>query len=301
MKTMKRIIIASIAGLFLSASLHAQDQAAPKPAEKTEPKAADAKVSEPKTTEDAAPKAEAKTEAKAEEPKSNEQGKKEPAGKGLVPLANTNKIQLTNLIMKASYTIGVKMAVSVMMDGGDLIDREMVLLGMKDVLYRYMPLLDQDEAEEVTKKFEKLVQEHEAEKVRKEAEDNKTNGLAFLEENKKKEGVVATKSGLQYKILQEGKGESPTENDKVAIHFKAKNIDGIEFSNSTKHPEPMTVPVRSQIKAWREAFLLMKPGSKMIIYASPDLAYGTREVGRGVGPNSTLIFEVEMFKVIKDK
>ena len=188
-----------------------------------------------------------------------------------------------------------------MLDTEELLQPEMVLMGMRDVFYNYIPLVGPDEAEDVRKEFDQLVKKRQEQKVQQDAEDNRTKGLAFLEENKKKEGVVTTPSGLQYKIGTEGKGNSPTENDKVAIFFKSRNVDGIEFSNNYKHKQPAITPLKFLPKGLQEALLKMKPGAKWEVFLPSELAYGTREVGKGVGPNSTIIFELELVDVIKEK
>jgi FKBP-type peptidyl-prolyl cis-trans isomerase FklB len=273
---MKPVIIVTVLLSLLSVPLRAEDKPAEqKPAEKTDVSAASTNVTA--------------TGTNAVITDTN-----------LLAHLNTNKIALTNLNMKAAYIMGLQNASTMLMSGGEMLDAEIICMGIRDVFYKKQPMLSQDEAEDVMKKFEKAYQEFEAEKVKKEAEFNKTNGIAFLEENKKKPGIITTPSGLQYEILTEGKGEPPTENDKVAIHFRSKITQGIEFANSYKHKEPVPVYVKGQIKGWREALVMMKPGAKWRLFVPSELAYGTREVGKGVGPNSTLIFELELVSVLKD-
>ena len=132
----------------------------------------------------------------------------------------------------------------------------------------------------------------------KEAGDkNAADGEKFLAENKKKEGVKTTASGLQYKVLKEGTGESPKETDTVVTNYKGTLLDGTEFDSSYKRNEPATFPVNRVIKGWTEALQLMKPGAKYQLFIPSALAYGERGVGKDIGPNSTLIFEVELLSI----
>ncbi|HYJ03735.1 MAG TPA: FKBP-type peptidyl-prolyl cis-trans isomerase, partial [Chthoniobacterales bacterium] len=119
----------------------------------------------------------------------------------------------------------------------------------------------------------------------------------FLAENKNKEGVKTTASGLQYKVLKEGSGASPKETDTVVTNYKGTLLDGTEFDSSYKRNEPATFPVNRVIKGWTEALQLMKPGSKYQLFIPAALAYGERGAGRDIGPNATLIFEVELLSV----
>ncbi len=128
------------------------------------------------------------------------------------------------------------------------------------------------------------------------ADKNLAAGKAFLEENKKKEGVTALPSGLQYKVLKEGAGKTPKAADTVTAHYRGTLTDGTEFESSYKKEKPLTFKVDGVIKGWTEALLLMKEGSKWQIVIPPDLAYGERG-SPVIPPNSTLIFEVELISV----
>jgi len=128
-------------------------------------------------------------------------------------------------------------------------------------------------------------------------EKNMQEGPKFLEENKTKEGVVVLPSGLQYKVLTEGTGKSPKATDKVKVHYKGTLINGKEFDSSYKRGTPAEFPVNGVIKGWTEALQLMKEGSKWMLYLPSDLAYGPRGAGGDIGPNATLIFEVELLEV----
>jgi len=128
-------------------------------------------------------------------------------------------------------------------------------------------------------------------------EKNMTEGPKFLEENKAKEGVVILPSGLQYKVITEGTGKSPKATDKVKVHYRGTLINGKEFDSSFKRNQPAEFPVNGVIKGWTEALQLMKEGSKWELYIPSDLAYGARGAGGDIGPNATLIFEVELLEV----
>jgi FKBP-type peptidyl-prolyl cis-trans isomerase len=137
-----------------------------------------------------------------------------------------------------------------------------------------------------------------AAKKAKEAAENLAVGTAFLEENKAKEGVKVTPSGLQYKVIQEGTGNTPTADDRVKTHYRGTLIDGTEFDSSYKRNRPAEFPVKGVIKGWTEALQLMKEGGKWELYIPANLAYGER--GRpNIPANSTLIFEIELLEIDK--
>lgn len=131
--------------------------------------------------------------------------------------------------------------------------------------------------------------------------ENKVAGEKFLEENKAKEGVKTTASGLQYKVIKEGKGEIPTETSTVKVHYKGTLIDGTEFDSSYKRNAPSSFRANQVIKGWTEALTMMPVGSKWELYIPQELAYGARETGGQIKPFSTLIFEVELLEIEKDK
>ena len=131
--------------------------------------------------------------------------------------------------------------------------------------------------------------------------DNKAAGEKFLAENKAKEGVKTTESGLQYKVITEGKGEIPADTCKVKVNYKGTLIDGTEFDSSYKRNEPATFRANQVIKGWTEALTMMPVGSKWELYIPQELAYGARESGNQIKPFSTLIFEVELVGIEKDK
>ena len=140
-----------------------------------------------------------------------------------------------------------------------------------------------------------------AKAMEKKYADNKAAGEKFLAENKTKEGVVTTPSGLQYKIITKGTGAIPADSSKVKVNYKGTLIDGTEFDSSYKRNEPATFRANQVIKGWTEALTMMPVGSKWELYIPQDLAYGARETGGQIKPFSTLIFEVELLSIEKDK
>jgi len=133
------------------------------------------------------------------------------------------------------------------------------------------------------------------------SDTNKQVGQKFLAANKAKEGVVTLPSGLQYKIIKQGDGPKPTASDTVVTNYRGTLIDGTEFDSSYKRGEPATFPVGQVIKGWTEALQLMPVGSKWQLYIPSDLAYGERSPGGEIGPNSTLIFDIELLSIQDNK
>jgi FKBP-type peptidyl-prolyl cis-trans isomerase len=207
---------------------------------------------------------------------------------------------LTTSKQKASYAIGMNWGTGLHRQAID-VDTAALLQGMKDALAGGKTLLTEDEARTALMQLQKEMQEKQQAKAAAEGEANKKEGDAFLAANKSKEGVVTLPSGLQYKILKEGSGPKPTATDSVVCNYKGTLINGTEFDSSYKRGEPATFPVTGVIKGWTEALQLMPVGSKWQLFIPSDLAYGARGTSGGpIGPNATLIFEVELLS-IKDK
>jgi FKBP-type peptidyl-prolyl cis-trans isomerase FklB len=197
---------------------------------------------------------------------------------------------------KISYIIGLDIGNNLKRQGAD-IDPDTLLRGMKDALSGNKPLLSEDEIREITTAFRQEMTKKQAEESKKLAEKNKTEGEAFLEGNKKKEGVKTLPSGLQYKVITEGSGKSPKETDTVTVNYRGTFIDGTEFDSSYKRGEPATFPVKGVIAGWVEALPLMKEGAKWQLFIPSGLAYGEKGAGNTIGPNATLIFEVELISI----
>lgn len=135
----------------------------------------------------------------------------------------------------------------------------------------------------------------------RDAKKTKEEGEKFLAENKTKKDVFTTESGLQYQVVTEGKGEKPTAEDKVKVHYTGTLLDGTVFDSSVERGEPMEFGVGQVIKGWTEVLQLMPVGSKYIVWIPSDLAYGERGAGGNIKPNSTLKFEIELLEIVKDK
>ena len=207
---------------------------------------------------------------------------------------------LSSTKQKASYAIGMNWGTGLHRQGID-VDSAALIQGMKDALAGGKTLLTEDEARSALMQLQKEMQEKQQAKAAAEGDANKKEGDAFLAANKTKEGVVTLPSGLQYKILKEGNGPKPTASDSVVCNYKGTLINGTEFDSSYKRGEPATFPVTGVIKGWTEALQLMPVGSKWQLFIPPDLAYGPRGTPGGpIGPNATLVFEVELIS-IKDK
>jgi FKBP-type peptidyl-prolyl cis-trans isomerase FklB len=200
---------------------------------------------------------------------------------------------------KISYSIGVNIGTSLHKDKVD-VDPAIFLRGLKDALAAgKLAMTDEQMRAALTSLQAELRKKQETEMAAV-GEANKKAADAFLAENKTKEGVVALPSGLQYKIIKEGTGPKPTASDTVECQYRGTLIDGKEFDSSYKRGQPAKFPVSGVIKGWTEALQLMPVGSKWQLFVPGDLAYGNRGAGPDIGPNSLLIFEVELVS-IQDK
>ncbi len=207
-------------------------------------------------------------------------------------LAAEEAPKLTTDEQKFGYAIGLQIGHSLLRQGAKA-DVDAITLAIKDVLAQKEPRISQDELQKVLQKQqEQLTQNRKAM-----AEKNLASSKTFLEENKKKEGVKALPSGLQYKVITEGKGEKPKATDTVSVHYRGTLINGTEFDSSYKSGNPVTFPVGNVIKGWQEALPLMPAGSKWQVFIPPDLAYGEQGAGGAIGPNEALLFDIELIAV----
>jgi len=177
------------------------------------------------------------------------------------------------------------------------VDPSLVIQGFKDALTGAKTRMTEQEAQAVLQEVGTEVQKAQKEKMDKAGAANKTEGSAFLAANKGKEGVVTLPSGLQYKILTAGTGPKPAATDSVVCNYKGTLINGTEFDSSSKHGGPATFPVGGVIKGWTEALQLMPVGSKWQLFIPSELAYGQRGTGGDIGPDATLVFEVELLSI----
>jgi len=210
--------------------------------------------------------------------------------------AAADKPQLSNKKDKLSYTIGVDIAKNFKRLGVD-VNTDIVAKGLKDGMAdRKLLMSDEELRTTMTAYLDELRQKQMA-AFKVIADENKKKGDAFLAENKKKEGVVTLPSGLQYKIIKEGTGNKPVDTDTVECRYRGTLIDGKEFDSSYRTGQNATFKVSTVIGGWKEALKLMPVGSKWQLFIPPELAYGPMGTGRDIGPNATLIFEVELVAI----
>ena len=206
------------------------------------------------------------------------------------------ELTLDNDKSKLSYAIGMDIGQSLQTLAADL-DRAVLMMALNDRLDGADAKLNDEEAAKVKQAFFTQQAETRAAEQKIAADKNVSAGAAFLLENAKKEGVTTTASGLQYEVLTKGAGDSPNAADKVTVHYKGTLIDGTEFDSSYARGEPVTFPLNGVIKGWTEGVQLMAIGSKFKFVLPSDLAYGERGAGAKIGPNSVLVFEVELLGI----
>jgi len=197
---------------------------------------------------------------------------------------------------KRGYALGVELGLDVAKHGGD-INHHLVMQGMRDALAGKKFLMTAEDMNAHLLEMQKEPRERMAVARKELSEQNKKEGEAFLVANKTKEGVVSLPSGLQYKVLKSGDGSKPSLDDKVLCNYRGSLLDGTEIDSSYQRKEPSTLPLKGVIKGWTEALQLMPVGSKWEIFVPSELAYGERGDGRSIGPNATLVFEVELLSI----
>jgi FKBP-type peptidyl-prolyl cis-trans isomerase len=220
----------------------------------------------------------------------------------LVALANAEEnIVLKDQKDRVNYGIGVNI-------GNNLknlpvgVDLDLLLKGIKDVLSGTKLLMTEQEIRETMTTLQKEITAKSEGQRKLLGEKNKKEGEEFLAANKEKEGIITLPSGLQYKMLKAGTGKTPTDTDTVRIHFCGSLIDGTEFENTYKSfGQPIAFPVKGPIPGWTEALKLMQEGAKWQLFIPPNLAFGERGSGTRIGPNATLIFEVELISIQEKK
>ena len=194
---------------------------------------------------------------------------------------------------KLSYALGMNIGKNLHRDAIE-IDPNLLLQGMKDAIAGGQTLMTDQEAQAAVTELQNDLRKKQEEKTQAAGGNNQKEGEAFLAANKTKPGIVTLPSGLQYKILKAGTGAKPTATDSVVCNYRGTLIDGTEFDSSYKRGQPATFPVNGVIKGWTEALQLMPVGSKWQLFVPADLAYGARGAGNDIGPDATLIFEVEL-------
>lgn len=197
---------------------------------------------------------------------------------------------------KVSYSIGLDIGATLKKQNID-VNADALFAGFRDALSGAKPLLTDEQIKETMTAFSQEITQKQQAAMKDAAQKNAAAGEKFLAENKSKQGVKTTASGLQYKVLKEGSGPSPKASDTVVTNYRGTLINGTEFDSSYKRNEPATFPVSGVIKGWSEALQLMKKGSKYQLFVPATLAYGMRGAGQDIGPNETLIFEVELVDI----
>jgi FKBP-type peptidyl-prolyl cis-trans isomerase len=197
---------------------------------------------------------------------------------------------------KTSYAIGLDI-------GHNLsrlpvaVDAASFCQGVSDVLGNHPPQVSEEEFRALMQAFQQTLQAHQATAAKGQAAENRRSGAAFLKENGAKAGVVTTASGLQYEVLKAGKGRTPAATDTVTVHYTGRLVDGTVFDSSESRGEPAQFPLNRVIPGWSEGVGLMKVGAKHRLVVPASLAYGERGAGNVIGPDATLVFDVELLSI----
>ena len=205
-------------------------------------------------------------------------------------------VVLDNEVKKFSYAMGMDVGQSIKGLGAE-IDQAALNAAIEDVLSGSTLKLEAAQSTQIKQDFFRKKQEAQMAERKTAGAENKAKGEAFLAENAKKEGVTVTASGLQYEVLTQGDGKKPAATDTVKVHYQGTLLDGTEFDSSYKRGQPISFPLNGVIKGWTEGVALMPVGSKYKFYIPSNLAYGERGAGAKIGPDSTLIFTVELLAI----
>ncbi|MBA2586616.1 MAG: FKBP-type peptidyl-prolyl cis-trans isomerase [Chthoniobacterales bacterium] len=211
-------------------------------------------------------------------------------------LAQDKQTALKDQKDKVSYSIGLDIGGTFKKQNMD-INADVLLAGLKDALSGAKPQLTDEQVKETMTVFSKEIMEKQTVTNKETGARNAAAGEKFLAENKTKDGIKVTPSGLQYKVLKDGTGPAPKETDTVEVNYRGTLTDGSEFDSSYKRGQPASFPVNRVIKGWTEGLQLMKVGSKYQFFIPANLAYGERGAGQDIGPSATLLFEVDLISV----
>ncbi len=199
---------------------------------------------------------------------------------------------------RESYSLGVELGRSLKESAGPYeLDPGVAARGLQDALSGRHLLMDEEDMDESLAAFREIVSSRQQEQRRQLAQENLEKGTSFLQSNADKQGVVQLPSGLQYQVLQKGDGPTPGLDQTVTVHYRGTLLDGTVFDSSYERGQPATFPLKGIIKGWQEALQRMPEGSKWRLFIPPDLAYGEQQAGPHIGPNSVLIFEVELLGI----
>lgn len=214
----------------------------------------------------------------------------------------SGEVSLESNIDSVSYSMGYQMgAMSLKPQGMTDIKPEKLTEGIKAALNDQEAQLSNREMQRIVQQYQMQAQQKAQQQQQKEGKANSKKGEEFLAENIQKEGVQETESGLQYQVMEEGSGVSPDTTDQVRVHYEGTLIDGTVFDSSYERGEPVTFPLNRVIPGWTEGLQLMQEGAKYKLFIPGDLAYGQNPPPQGpIGPNETLIFEVELLEVNPD-
>ena len=216
-------------------------------------------------------------------------------------VANDEQSFFEDLDDRYSYAYGAQLAKNFKAEGVAL-DVDMLAAAMREVFNGDDMKMSDGEIAATIEIYQQIHNRKKDAERAAEAEKNKQEGEAFLAENANKDGVVVTESGLQYRVITEGNGDyTPTANDEVTVHYRGTYVDGTEFDSTYNRNEPYTVKVNRLIEGWSEALQLMSEGARWELYIPSDIAYGAEGSGEYVGPNATLVFEVELLEINKIK
>lgn len=215
---------------------------------------------------------------------------------GAFAVKDVNAIQLTDQADKQGYSIGYQLGADFLVKKIQ-VNPESLAAGMKAAMESAEPALDKEQMRTVLAELQKQVEDERRVQFNKLADENKLAGEKFLAENSTKEGVTTLASGLQYKIIKAGEGKMPTAASKVTVNYRGTLIDGTEFDSSYQRGQAATFPVNRVIAGWTEALQLMPVGSKWMLYVPSAIGYGERGSQPRIGPNQTLVFEVELLAI----
>lgn len=210
-------------------------------------------------------------------------------------------VSLSSEIDSVSYAFGYQNGMALGQQGMDDIDMDLLVAGMNDGIEEKEAAFSQQEMQGIIQQYQMVKQQEVQERQQQEGEENLQAGEDFLAENRSKEGVEETESGLQYEVLEEGDGESPTEESTVRVHYEGTLIDGEVFDSSYERNDPVEFPLNQVIAGWTEGLQLMNEGAKYKFYIPGELGYGSNpRPDSPIGPNELLIFEVELLEVVDE-